>query len=54
MPNPLSKELDKAKAQLEVAERNARELQERLGLGNEDEQPPTMPAHMPPNALGKS
>ena len=54
MPNPLSKELDKAKAQLEVAERNARELQERLGFGNEDEQPRTMPAHMPPNALGKS
>lgn len=54
MPNPLSKELDKAKAQLEVAERNARELQERLGLGNEDEQPRTMPAHTPPTALGKS
>ena len=54
MPNPLIKELDKSKAQLEVAERHARELQERLGLNNEEEQPRTIPAHMPPNAHGKS
>ena len=34
--------------------RHARELQERLGLNNEEEQPRTIPAHMPPNAHGKS
>lgn len=54
MPNPLAKELDKAKAQLEVSERHARELQERVGLDNEDEQPRAIPAHMQPNAHGKS
>ena len=53
MPNPLAKDLDKVKAQLEVSERHARELQERLGLAREEDQPHTIPAPMPNTALGK-